>query len=188
MRQEIGKPRPAGVGGRRLASYEATALVGLRVHVANAVIEHVDEAGEVFIEIPRLDELSAAAAVARCLRALRLRGWELRAIRKIMGLTLAEMAGKLGEKTAPETVSRWESEKQPMGGYVEKCIRLVVCEALKEKARGIKYDGSMIADLTVMDPWIMTPNYEVPYLLFSLEKVREQSGDIVDTYSLPKAA
>jgi hypothetical protein len=37
-------------------------------------------------------------------------------MRKIMDLTLAELDKKLDERTATETVSRWASEAQPMGG------------------------------------------------------------------------
>src|SRR5262245_41966797 len=112
---------------RPLEDYDATVLVGLRTIVHDAAIVRIED-GEQTIEIPKLRGLLAAAAVARCLMPIRLRGWEIKAMRKIMKLTLAELAKRLDERTATETVSRWESEAQPMGSYVEKLLRLLVCE------------------------------------------------------------
>jgi DNA-binding transcriptional regulator YiaG len=129
----------------RLAEHDATALVGLRVRVHDAAIETIDENGEIMIELPQLSELMAAAAVVRCLMPGRLHGHEIKAIRKIMGLTLAEMASRLDAKTAPETVSRWETD-QPMGGYAEKVLRLLVCETLSPSAPGIEYAARRISD------------------------------------------
>ena len=127
----------ASPAGEVLSVFDATAIVGLRVRVHDAAIERVDAEGEVDIELPQLREFLAASAVCRCLTPIKLRGSEMRSIRKIMGLTAGELASKLGEKTAAETVSRWENEKQPMGGYVEKALRLLVCEELKSKRRGL---------------------------------------------------
>src|SRR5437899_4511889 len=110
-----------------LKEYDATALVGMRTIVHDAAIERVDEQGERTIEIPKLRELLAAAAMKRCLTPIRLRGHEIKAVRHIMRLTLTELAKRLDERTAIETVSRWESEAHPMGGYVEKRLRLLVC-------------------------------------------------------------
>src|SRR5208337_693993 len=61
--------------------YDASALVGLRTHVHRVAIERVDTNGETTIELPKLPELLAAAAVIRCLMPVRLRGSELKAIR-----------------------------------------------------------------------------------------------------------
>ncbi len=70
-----------------------------------------------------------------------------------MGLTMAEMALRLGERTAPQTVSRWESEAQPVGGYAEKVYRLVVCETLTKDAPGVEYSAAKLAALIVPDQW-----------------------------------
>ncbi len=145
-----------------LDAYDATALVGLRTIVHDAAIERVDEDGEKTIEIPSLRELLAASAMKRCLTPIRLRGHEIKAIRRILKFTLNDLAKKLDERTAVETVSRWETEAQPMGGYVEKLLRLLVCEELKNEAPGINYDASMIAHLRVIDPWCVNPDYEIP--------------------------
>jgi DNA-binding transcriptional regulator YiaG len=128
----LGKKR-GQASGRRLDRYDASALIGLRTIVRDAAIERVDEDGVHSVELPKMRELAASAAVARCLTPIRLRGAEIKAMRKIMGLTLAELAKELDERTAPETVSRWESEAQPMGGYLEKLLRLLVCKALRRE-------------------------------------------------------
>jgi DNA-binding transcriptional regulator YiaG len=65
----------------------------------------------------------------------------MKAMRKAMKWTLGDLARKLDGKTAPETVSRWESEAQAAGIYAEKVLRLIVCEQLKKDAPGIAYDA-----------------------------------------------
>jgi DNA-binding transcriptional regulator YiaG len=175
-------------GERVLEKYDATVHVGLRTIVCHAAIERVDEDGEETIELPNPRQLRASAAMSRCLMPIRLKGKEIRAIRKIMGLTLAELSKRLDEKTAVETVSRWESEAQPMGGYAEKILRLLVCEELKTEAPGIGYNGSMIAHLIVKDPWRADPNYEVPTIVLNYIQMKEPSGIIVRTWNEKKAA
>jgi DNA-binding transcriptional regulator YiaG len=167
-----------------LEEYDATPLVGLRTVAKHAAIEQSDENGEIAIELPKLRELLAAAAIVRCLMPIRLRGAEMRALRKIMKMTLADLAKKLDDRTAVETVSRWETEAQPMGGYVEKLLRLLVCETLKDEAPGIEYNGSMIANLRVIDPWRADPSYEAPPIMLGFVKIRQQaSGPVIETWA-----
>jgi hypothetical protein len=173
---------------RTLDTYDATAFVGLRTIVKDAAIESTDEEGEVSIELPKPTELLASAAILRCLMPIKLRGPEMRSIRKIMGLNLAGLASALDERTAPETVSRWETEAQPMGGYVEKLFRLLVCEQLRKDAPGIEYNASMIAHLRVLDPWRANPSYEVPPVVLCLIFVKEQSGSIIEAWNEKCAA
>ena len=163
-------------------------LIGLRTYIYNGVIKGTDQNGEVTFEIPKLRQLVAAAAVSRCLMGLRLRGWELKALRKAMGMTLEEMANRLGERTAVETVSRWESEVRPMGGYAEKLLRLVVCEELSKEAPGISYNGSMIAHLRVRDPWMVEKEFEVPYVHLALTLMKEPSGSVDKVYTEQREA
>src|SRR5208337_4512022 len=82
--------------------YDASALVGLRTHVHRVAIERVDTNGETTIELPKLPELLAAAAVIRCLMPVRLRGSELKAIRRIMHMTLPDLEKKFDERTDVE--------------------------------------------------------------------------------------
>lgn len=174
---------------RILESYDATPHVGLRTVVCNAAIERVDADGEETIELPKPRELRASAAVVRCLLPIKLRGWEIKAMRKIMGLTLADLAKKLDERTAVETVSRWEADAQPMGGYAEKILRLHVCEELRKDAPGIEYNAGMIADLRIRDPWKADPAYDLPPIVLTLIQLKEQSsGSIIETWNAKKAA
>jgi transcriptional regulator with XRE-family HTH domain len=119
---------------------------------------------------------------------IRFRGHELKAIRKAMGLTMSEFAKRLDEKTAPETISRWESEAQPMGGYVEKLVRLVACEALTGAAPGVSYNAGMIAGLKLVDPWLADSKYEVPYIHLEYTRMKEQSGNVAEVYADYKEA
>jgi DNA-binding transcriptional regulator YiaG len=171
---------------RVLEEYDATQLVGLRTIVCGAAILHDEE--DCAVEVPRLRNLLAAAAVARCLMPIRLRGHEVKAIRKIMRCTLTELAKKMDERAAPETVSRWESDAQLMGGYAEKILRLVACEALTAEAPGVEYAASMIANLIVIDPWKADAGFEVPPIVLSMVRIKERSGSIIDAYDLMKKA
>jgi DNA-binding transcriptional regulator YiaG len=173
---------------RVLPIYDATTLVGLRTIVYDAAIERIEDDGELTIELPKVQELLAASAVSRCLMPIRLRGYEMKAMRKIIKLTLVEMAQNLDERTAPETVSRWESEAQPMGGYAEKVLRLFVCEKLREQAPGVDYHASAIANLKVHDPWRANPDSEVPAIELCLIHMKEQSGTIIDAWNSKCAA
>jgi len=174
---------PVRCAERTLDEFDATPLVGLRTLVKDAAIERADENGEITIDLPKLRELLAAAAVTRCLMPIRLRGAEMKAMRKAMKMTLSDLAKKLDDRTAPETVSRWESEAQPMGGYVEKLLRLLVCESLKEEAPGIEYNASLIANLRVIDPWRADPNYVVPPVVLVLVKIKQQSGPVIEAWA-----
>jgi len=172
-------PRQEKMMDRELKEYNATPLVGLRTTVCgSAILNEVDDT----VEVPNLRELAAAAAVARCLMPIRLRGYEVKAIRKIMRCTLAELAKRMDERTAPETVSRWESEAQAMGGYAEKILRLVACEALTADAPGVEYKASMIAELVIIDPWRADPEFEVPSIVLTRVRLKEQSGSIINAW------
>lgn len=185
----VGERAVGEIGHVVLPSFDATALVGFKTIICNAAYEMVDDDGDAVIEVPHIRQLLASAAVARCLMPEKLRGHELRAMRKIMRLTLAGLAERLGANTATETLSRWETESQPIGGYAEKVVRLLVCDDLHKEAVGVFYDGSMIAKLRVIDPWITNKNYVVPAVTFDLVKIRELSGSVVDAYNeTPKVA
>jgi DNA-binding transcriptional regulator YiaG len=156
--------------------------------VRRAAIRRVGDDGEGTIELPKLRELMASAAVARCLMPIRLRGHEIKAMRKIMKLTMADLAKRLDERTAPETVARWESEAQAMGGYAEKVLRLLICEALAKEAPGVSYKASMIVDLKVMDPWKTDKEFDVPYVGLELIQMKEQSGSLIEAWNVKMAA
>jgi transcriptional regulator with XRE-family HTH domain len=169
--------------GQTLREHDVTDLIGLRVVVANVALEFTDENGEKSVEIPDIEALSAAAAVGRCLVHVRLLGSELRAIRKIIGWTATDLAARMGERTSPETISRWENEKQPMGGYAEKVFRLVVCEELKDRVPGVPYDGATIAHLIIVDPWRSDVDYVMAPIVFERVRMRQNSG-LIDAWEV----
>ncbi len=188
-RTDIGaQPSQAG-SSTLLELFDATPLVGLKTIVRNGAMEWVDENGEVTIEIPKVQELKATAAIKRCLMPLKLRGCEMKAMRKIMKMTLKQLAGKMDGRTAPETIARWESESQPIGGYAEKVFRLLACETLAKDAPGIEYHASMIAYLKVLDPCRMSDqDYEVPPIELELVRLKELSGTIIEAWDAKMAA
>lgn len=173
---------------RMLPEYDATALIGLRTMVTDAAIERVDD-DETTVELPKLEELLAAAAIARCLLPVKLQGRGIKPIRHIMHMTLAELAGRLDEKTAVETLSRWESEAQPIGNYAERVLRLVACEYLKEQAPGMDYNAAMIANIKVSAPWKASdPNYQVPYVELGLVRLKKDSAAVIEAWDTTVAA
>lgn len=180
--------RSGASGARTLESFDATALIGLKVVVKNAAFCLTDEDGDESVVVPMLDKLAASAAVTRCLMEYRLQPKEIKAMRKILGYSLAEMASRMDSKTAAATFSRWEQGQQPMGGYAEKVLRLLICEELREKAAGVSYDGRMISRLVIIDPAIIgETTWEVPAMEFSLVKVKHD-GDLTDSWSAPRMA
>ena len=149
-----------------LKERDVSAIVGVRTIACDAAIERKADNGEMTIELPKLRELIASALVSRCLIPIRLRGSEIKAMRKAMKMTLGDLAKSLGGKTAPETISRWESEAQPMGSHAERVLRLVVCEQLKREAPGIAYDASKLAHMNeIADPWADNPSYQQPHVV-----------------------
>lgn len=167
-----------------LKIHDVSDIIGLHVIVLHSVIEITDEDGEKSYEIPELDSLGAAAALARCLTPYRLKGSELRAIRKIAGWTASDLAKKLGEKTSVETISRWENDKQLMGSYAEKVFRLVVCEEIAKNAEGIYYKAKSIADMSITDPWLANSEYEMHPICLALVKIMSKTERLIDTYRL----
>lgn len=174
--------RPKSRTEEVLSHFDATSFVGLKVIVHDSAVKRVDIRGRSTIEVPNLRQLSASAAIARCLMPIRLQGSEIKIMRRLLGLTLAELAKAMDVRTALETVSRWESEAQPMGGFAEKLLRLLVCERLLREAPGVDYHASKIAELQVVDPWKSDSTFEIPSIEFHLVKMRSD-GDLVDAWN-----
>jgi len=167
-----------------LKERDVSAIVGVRTIACDAATEHTDGS----TELPKLRELIASALLSRCLMPIRLRGAEMKAMRKGMRMTLGDLAERLGGKTAPETISRWESEAQAIGPHAEKVLRLVVCEELKKDAPGITYDASMLAGMNdIDDPWAIDPNYQInPIILVYMPMKVDNS--VIDAWNEKKHA
>jgi|HubBroStandDraft_6_1064221.scaffolds.fasta_scaffold399799_2 transcriptional regulator with XRE-family HTH domain len=98
-------------------------------------------------KIPNLQKLIAAMAIVRVSDPLKLRGEDIRFLRKAMNWTGKEMAAALG--VSPETVSRWENGKDLIGVANEKLLRFIVGTELEESAPAIDFDAQQISNMRI---------------------------------------
>lgn len=123
--QEAAAPRCLECGAAMRVSREnvpyrslpGTVLVGVEVR-------RCPSCGEEEIVIPRPNALDRALAQLVIEKRARLTGDEIRFLRTFLDLSAAALARKIGTKR--ETVSRWESGKQPIGTQADKLLRLMV--------------------------------------------------------------
>lgn len=169
--------------GKTIGRWDATALIGLPVTVVDAAIEirEPDDVGGHSIAIPALDEFSAAAALVRCQMRQRLRGQEVAALRKIAGFRQRALSEAIGGETAVETISRWETADRSVGTYIERLVRLAICEAVKGRAPGVAYAPGPILSLSMVNAKRVPP--------VELRRVRSRAGMVVvDAAATDKAA
>lgn len=98
-------------------SLPGVTLVGVRVDRCSAC-------GESEVEIPRIDDLNRTVAFAVISKHGRLNGAEIRFLRKSLGWSGADLARHMGAE--PDTVSRWENNKQKIGRHTDRLLRLMV--------------------------------------------------------------
>lgn len=175
-----------------LEQYDATALIGLSIVLINSakeIVEDGDEGPETYVEVPDMEGLMAAAAMARCLRPHKLGGSDIRAIRKIADMTARELSEAMGGNTATETISRWENEAEFPGGYVDKLMRLAFCERLKDRVTGVDYHPDKVLRLKVIGNGKVDPK-SIPPLRFKRMPVQSQDRRVNDSWTdeMPKAA
>lgn len=173
--------------GKTIGRYDATALIGLPVVVIDAAMSFTekDDIGGPSIAIRRLDEFSAAAALARCQMPQRLRGTEVAAIRKIAGFTQRALSDSIGGETAVETISRWENHDKPVTTYIERLVRIAICEVTRQLAPGIAYDAAALLALK------MTEAKRVPLVELRIARVKSRSVVVANSTTsatLAKAA
>lgn len=130
-----------------LQEYDATTEIGLPATLINTVRVEIDVTGDELIHIPQQKELIAALAMTIALDPMGLSGKELRFLREAIDMTGNDFAEAID--CSPEVLSRWENEKQPMGGYLERVIRQLVCEEVKNAAPGVSYDPGAIPRLKI---------------------------------------
>jgi len=119
------------------------------------LVDSVDEfrctkCGERIVSIPDLAGLIKAVAVTRAKISRKLRGRDVRFLRKAMEWNAKTLAQNLG--ISEGTVSRWENDKEPMGPSSEKLLRLIVLIELGEETPGIEVDQSSVARMAI-DPF-----------------------------------
>jgi DNA-binding transcriptional regulator YiaG len=94
-----------------------------------------------------LEGLIAAVAVARVVAPQKLRGRDVRFLRKALGWSSRELAAML--EVRDETVSRWENGREPLGPTSEKLLRLIVAQFLAHKAPALAVDEKRIASMRI---------------------------------------
>jgi len=157
---------------RTITQHEETALgLPYAVILENAAQEILDDDGSVLgVHIPNMENLVATIAAVRCLMPERLRGNEVRFIRKVIGKGAKEFAEDL--EMDPSTYSRWENEKQTVGGWADKQVRQMTILLLAGRIAHLKIDPNIVVSLRFQGD-IMN---RVP-LHFRLEKCGNQDGD-----------
>lgn len=88
---------------------------------------YLDEEGDPVI--PNLSQLHEEIAKSLALQKQRLSGGEVRFLRSHIGLSGADFARKV-VKVSPETVSRWENNKQLMDISTELLLRMLVLKEI----------------------------------------------------------
>jgi len=99
------------------AALPGIVLAGLAVH-------RCPDCGYYEVEIPHLEELHRTIAAHLIGQTRRLAGAEVRFLRKWLGWSGQDFARHIG--VSPETVSRWENEREPIGGTSDRLLRLIV--------------------------------------------------------------
>ena len=125
---------------RVLPRYEEKGLgLPYPVVLINAAEEHSDAAGNVLgVSVPNLEGLAAAVAVARAFLPVELTGREVRFLRKVIGMSAKDFAEAL--KLDPASLSRWENNKQTLGGWAESQVRLATVAILTQRTPSLKPD------------------------------------------------
>ena len=122
---------------RVLPRYEEKGLgLPYPVVLINAAEEHSDAAGNVLgVSVPNLEGLAAAVAIARAFLPVELTGSE---VRKVIGMSAKDFAEAL--KLDPASLSRWENNKQTLGGWAESQVRLATVAILAQRMPSLKPD------------------------------------------------
>ena len=125
---------------RVLPRYEEKGLgLPYPVVLINAAEEHSDAADNVLgVSVPNLEGLAAAVAVARAFLPVELTGSEVRFMRKVIGMSAKDFAEAL--KLDPASLSRWENNKQTLGGWAESQVRLAAVAILAQRMPSLRPD------------------------------------------------
>jgi DNA-binding transcriptional regulator YiaG len=145
--------------------------IGNPVTLINAVYEERCEAcGFTQKVIPDLDGLIAAVAASRALHPLKLRGEEIKFMRKALEVSAKDLAALMN--VAPETISRWENNREPIAPGTEKFLRLLVAGLLREKAPEIDCGVDVTGEIAKMKIAPVCSEKGKPLMCFERTKVR----------------
>lgn len=107
---------------RQNYKYAESGLPGITLRALE--IRQCPDCGERLIVIPAIEVLHREIAYALINKPARLASEEVRFLRKWLGFSRLDLAEHIG--VTPETVSRWETGKAPVGPTAERALRLMV--------------------------------------------------------------
>ena len=128
---------------RTRGDYAYASLPGTTL--SNVEIYRCPACGEEEVSIPHIEELNRTIARELVRKKTQLAPAEIRFLRKLLGWSGVDFANHFG--VTPETVSRWESGKKPMGPVAERLLRLCIATRAPvqnydlENLRGVAEDG-----------------------------------------------
>ncbi len=102
--------------------YDASGLPGMTL--VNVKVSRCRGCGEHEVAIPRIEQLHKQMAYAVVAKRARLSAPEIRFLRRYLNWSGADFAAHLG--TTPETASRWENGRTPMGIQADRLLRSMV--------------------------------------------------------------
>jgi putative transcriptional regulator len=108
--------------GRENVKYDACGLN--YVTLLNVEVRHCEACGESETVIPHIEELHRVIARTVAHMPVRLRGSEIRFLRKYLGYSGIDAAKALSVR--PETMSRWERDKVEISPGADRYLRLLV--------------------------------------------------------------
>ena len=102
--------------------YAASGLSG--VTLMKVEVSRCLKCGEYVVAIPRIEQLHRALATFLSQKRSSFTGAEVNFLRKFLGWSGADFARHIG--VTPETVSRWENDKEVMSPPADRALRLMV--------------------------------------------------------------
>ena len=112
-------------------NYKYTASGLPRVTMLNVEVTRCPKCGEAEVSIPHLEQLHRLIANLLIQKKAPLTGAEVAFLRKFLGWSGVDFASHMG--VAPETVSRWERDRDQMAATADRLLRLMVATREPEK-------------------------------------------------------
>lgn len=162
--------------------YYVERFFGVHIGLINSIKKiNCGSCGEETVTIPDVEGLIAAAAVYRCTVPIRLNGAEIKFLRKSIEMSAKELAKILDSR--PETVSRWETDKEPIKASNEKLLRLLVGNLLKggehDAAPAIDFDEQEIINMNIIPVRAVQDNPIMSFerTMMKVEKKKQMTWD-----------
>ncbi len=169
---------------RTIARYEEAGLgLPYPVVLIDAAEEEIDhQTGErIGVSIPDLDGLVAALTVSRAFSPIQLHGSEVRFIRRAVGMSAKQLASAL--QIDPATFSRWENDKQSVGEWADKQVRMFAILLLQGHVQELGLDPKEIVGMRIR------PRQDGEWPKVEMHRVHRRSDgpaetDVWDTHKL----